>query len=88
MCGGEGLAIKVGNPIKDLVVTRHYEASLIAVKGMADVQFRPITVEMVCKVRWLYDVAQEEGFPPLLTPNSVPLAAEGITDSHAPIRVI
>ena len=35
---GEGLASKVGNPIMEIVVTRHDEASLISVKAVADVK--------------------------------------------------
>ena len=34
--GGGSLDCKVGDPIMDLVVTRHGKDSLIAVEGMAD----------------------------------------------------
>ena len=34
VCGGEGITRKVGDPITKLIVTRRYEASLFAVKGV------------------------------------------------------
>ena len=34
--GGEGLAFKVSNTNKELVVTCHYEATLIKIKGTTD----------------------------------------------------
>ena len=35
MCaGGEGLSYKVGDPITDIIVMHHDEASLIAVQGV------------------------------------------------------
>ena len=36
MQGGEGLAFKVSNPNKELVVTSHYEATLLTTKGTTD----------------------------------------------------
>ena len=43
---GEGLARKVGNPITGLIVMRHDEASLSAVKEVADVKYRAISITM------------------------------------------
>ena len=34
--GGEGLAFKVSNPNKELVVTSNYEAALLTIKGKTD----------------------------------------------------
>ena len=45
--GGEGLAIKVGDTITEIVVMRCDEASLIAVKGVADLECRAISITMV-----------------------------------------
>ena len=36
--GNEGLACKVGKPITELVLMRRNDASLLAVKGVADVK--------------------------------------------------
>ena len=47
MYGGEGLAIKVGDTITEIVVMRCDEASLIAVKGVADLECRAISITMV-----------------------------------------
>ena len=38
MRGGEGLVLKVGDPITELIVTRRDKASRIAVEGMEDVK--------------------------------------------------
>ena len=46
VCGGEGLDIKVGDPITELVVTRRDEASLLAFKGVEDVKFRATSIAM------------------------------------------
>ena len=42
-----GLSCKVINPITELVVTRHDEASLFAFKGVADVKLRAASIKMV-----------------------------------------
>ena len=68
MCRGEGLASNFGDPITELVVMQRDEASLLAVEGVADGKFRPTPVIMVRQVRWLYAIAQEEGFPALMIP--------------------
>ena len=46
MVGGEDFACKVGNPVIKLVVTLHYEASLLGVKGVADVKCRNTSIAM------------------------------------------
>ena len=48
---GEGLAQKVGNPITEIFVTRHDEASLIAVKVMSDVKCCASTIVMFRQAR-------------------------------------
>ena len=47
MHGGEGLDHKVSKPTTELVVMRRDEASLLAVKGVADEKLRPTPVAMV-----------------------------------------
>ena len=47
VCGGEGLACKVGNPTTELVVTCRYEASIFAVEGVVDVKCCAISIAMV-----------------------------------------
>ena len=44
---GEGLALKVGNPITYLVVTRCDEAPLLAVEGVAYAKFCTTSIEML-----------------------------------------
>ena len=47
MCVGvKALLRKVGDPITELVVTRH-EASLLTVEGMADVKCHAISIEIL-----------------------------------------
>ena len=46
LCGGEGLALKVGDPITDLVVTRRDETSPLVVKDVADVKFCAESIAM------------------------------------------
>ena len=38
VCRGESLARKVGDPITEIILTRHDEASLIEVEGMVEVK--------------------------------------------------
>ena len=44
--GGEGLSCKVGDPIKDIFLTRHDESSLLAVDVVADVKFCATSIAM------------------------------------------
>ena len=46
MCGVEGLARKVGDPIMELVVTCRYEASLLEFQGEADVECHATSITM------------------------------------------
>ena len=46
VCWGEGLARKVGDLITELLVTRRDEASLLVVKGVADVKRRLTSISM------------------------------------------
>ena len=47
-------------------MTLRDEASLIAVKGVADVKFRVAYIAIVCKVRGVDALAQEDGILTLL----------------------
>ena len=68
MGGGEILSCKVRNPITDLVVMHHDEATLLAVQGMAYCEDRPTAITMGRQVGWIDAIAQEEELPPLLHP--------------------
>ena len=65
---GEGLALKVSNPITELAVTRRDEASLLVANGVTDGKCRPTPVSMVRQDIWIYAVAQGEGLSPILRP--------------------
>ena len=45
--GGEGLVCKVKNPITELVVMRRDDASLLSIKGVADVRCCATSITMV-----------------------------------------
>ena len=45
--GGEGLSLKVCDPITELIVTRHDDASLLALKGVVDVKYLTTSITMV-----------------------------------------
>ena len=66
VCGGKGLAPKVGNPITELFLTRSDEASLIPVKSVLDVKSLATSISIVRQVSRVDAVAQEEGIPPFL----------------------
>ena len=57
--GGESLTCKVGDPIMELIVTRHDEAALLAVQGVSDQKCCPTAVTLGWQVWWLNDVVQE-----------------------------
>ena len=44
--GGEGLACMARDLLTEIIVTRCYEAYIIAVKGMIDVKCRPTSITM------------------------------------------
>ena len=58
MCGVEVLDFKVSNPTTELVVTRRDKASLLAIKGLADVKCRSTYISMVRQVRGIDAVDQ------------------------------
>ena len=66
--GVEIFIYKVSDPITDLIVAHHDEASLISVKGVANQECCPTAVVMGQQVRWIDAVAQKEGIPPFLRP--------------------
>ena len=68
MRGGEILSCKVGDPITEFIVTRHDDAALFAVQGVADKEGFPTAVIMGRQVRCIAEVAQEDGIPPFLRP--------------------
>ena len=77
VCGDKSLTCKVGEPIINIIVTRHDEAALIAVKGVANRECCPTAAAMGQQVRWLDDIAQEEGIPKFLQPLLHPIGGGG-----------
>ena len=57
MQGGEGLAFKVSNPNKELVVTSNYEAALLTIKGTTDRKLGVVAITMRRDVWGIYSVA-------------------------------
>ena len=68
MGGSEGLSCQVGNHFTELVVTRRYEAALIAVEGMTDAKADSTEVTVAGQVWVLYSALKEYIIPPFLVP--------------------
>ena len=86
--GGKGLARKVGDPIKELVVTIHDEAFLLAVGSMDDIKCRTTSISMFRQIKGLIPYRRNRESLHYCTPNFVPFTVYGRTDSHTLVRVI
>ena len=55
----ESLAGKVGNPVTQIIVKIHDEATLLAVEGVPDAKSNTAAVTVAGKVWRLYDISKE-----------------------------
>ena len=66
MIWSEGHSGQVCYPVTEIIVTRHDEAALFAVKGVTDGELGLSAITVCWEVRGLEAIPQEEGVAPFL----------------------